>query len=521
MAEAWNSGLEIKGEASYNWPEGWCEDGLLWRYNAGSVQEPYDVAIVGSGVVGCALAYLLSQYKLRVLLIDRNHDVGEGTSKGNSAIVHTGFDATPGTLESRLVTRASRLWPDLSRRLKIPFKTPSALLLAVDEEQKQLLSRMYDRSLANGVDDIEILSGDEAKELERNVTPEVRGALLVKRESIVDPFTTCVAYAEVALLNGTDVVLGLDVVAVSTSANGLKTILGREGQELRAKYVINAAGLGSTALAQTYQGRKFDTNPRRGQFFIYDKLAFGQLNHILLPVPTEKTKGILITPTIFGNVIVGPTAEDLPSEDAFSWETTSAGLAAVQKGASRLYPGLSNEPAIASYAGLRCNCAQGSYQINFNDGREGIVTLTGIRSTGLTSSIALAEYVIQGLADHCGMDLAADTAAENSRPEEAWPEWASPRPYEVEKKLKHHPDYARLVCHCEHISKQEIINALDSPLHPRTIDAIKRRTRTTSGRCQGGYCGTHIAEIISHHCGIGLDKITKKGPGSEILPPVS
>ena len=477
--------------------------------------EPYDVAVIGAGVVGCALAYKLSQYKLRVILIDKNFDVGEGTSKANSAIIHTGFDAAPGTLESRLVTEASRQWPELARKLKIPFLETSALLLAIDDEQARELPTLYRKALANGVEDVELLSPAAALELEPGITDEVRGALLIRRESVVDPWTTPIAYAEVALANGSDILLGALVTGVEDKDKAIKRIVTENGAAIPARLLVNVSGLGSRRLADTYEGEPFQINPRRGQFLVYDKVSRRLVNRILLPIPTKKSKGMLVAPTVFGNLLAGPTAEDLPPDADQATNTTVEGLQKVRESASGLCPSLENEPVIASYAGLRCNCAEGSYLVRFNDTHRGIVTVTGIRSTGLTSSITLAQYLLDGMVVHCNLSPSPDPEAVGSRPESRWPGWWR-RPSDNPEKLAERPDYGKMLCYCEQVSRGEVLDALASPLKPRTLDGIKRRTRAQMGRCQGFNCSIPIARIVSEFCDLPLHQVTKRGPGTEL-----
>lgn len=515
MVESWN--WRNKKNVWYYWPSGHCEEELRFRESEQLGTKTFDVAIVGAGVVGCALAYHLSQKDLSLIVVDKNHDVGEGTSKANSAIIHTGYDATPGTLESELVTQASYQWPALAAKLKIPFRQISALLLALDKGQETDLEKAYIKSQANGVEDVVRISGDEARHMENHVSKTARGALHIKREGIIDPFLTSVSSAEIAIENGAVFLLGFQISALESGPKGTHVLQGSDGHQISARIVINTTGLGSMKLSSTYGGRYFNINPRRGQFLLYDKQAGSLVNRILLPMPSQTTKGVLVTPTIFGNLLSGPTAEDLPPEMVEATETTAEGIEMVRQGSHRLCPELINKPVIGAYAGLRCNCKQGSYQIHFNDGREGVVTLTGIRSTGLTSSIALAEYVAAGLEEKCGLKLRPKPGAIDSRPKEAWPGWAEPRPFQSQELMAKHPDYGLMICHCEQVSRREVLNTLDSPLAPRTLDAVRRRTRVSMGRCQGFYCQIALADLIARHCGLKTSLITKKGPGSEIV----
>jgi glycerol-3-phosphate dehydrogenase len=504
-----------QGHIWYHWPGPGCPEHCKVAAHCFPASAPYDVAIVGAGVVGCALAYLLSQHRLRIVVIDRNYDVGEGTSKGNSAIIHTGFDAEPGSLESRLVAQASRQWPGLAARLKIPFKQVAALLSAFGEEQALQLPELRDKAFANGVDDVEILSSFDARRLEPHLSPDVAGALLIPRESIVDPFTTTIAFADVARTNGADFLFGCRVHAVNMR-DRTKLIVTDNGLSIPAAIVVNACGLGSRPLVDSYAGEPMTINPRRGQFLVYDKQCSHLVRRILLPMPTTQTKGMLVAPTIFGNVLAGPTAEDLAEDQIDATQTTAEGLAAVRASACRMCPALAEQPTIASYAGLRCNCAEGSYWIRFNDGMPGVVTLAGIRSTGLTASISLAQYVVDGLAAKCGLRLVADDRAVDSRPESRWPGWWR-RPYDNPRQTDARPEFASIVCSCENISRGEVDDALELCSGVATLDGLKRRTRVLTGRCQGFNCCVPTAEIISRRFEMPLECITKRGPGSEFI----
>ena len=506
-----------RGRVFYNWPGGHCNDPLVFKDPAQLGVEPYDIIIVGAGVVGSALAYELSQYDLRVLLLDKKYDVGEGTSKGNSALIHVGFDEEPGSLEAELVTQASRVWPELAGKLKVPLRETGALLAALDNEQAAQLEKLYRKSLTNGVDDVEIVSADHLHRLEPNLSPHVLCGLLVPRESVVDPFTVSIAYCEVAVANGVDVVFGVGVLSVEDTMKTIMKLVDESGHRFPTRVVANVAGLGSRKLADSYRGEHFDINPRRGQFLIYDRNTSHLIERILLPVPSMKTKGKLIAPTIFGNLLTGPTAEDLPLDDPGVTATTLDGLTEVRQAALQMCPRLSEHLPIASYAGARCNCAQGSFRVAVGDGHPGIVTVTGIRSTGLTASPMLAKYLVERIGDAGLISLAHDKQAVDSRPESAWPGWWK-HPWDDPFRITAKPSYGRMVCFCELISEGEILDALDSPLHPCSLDAVKRRTRAQTGRCQGFNCQVRIGELIAGRYGLELAHVTKCGPGTELLP---
>jgi glycerol-3-phosphate dehydrogenase len=498
--------------------------GNVYRCGIGAPPEkigagaPYDVVVIGAGVVGCALAYRLSRHRLRVAVVESKHDVGEGTSKANSAIIHTGFDATPGSLESKLVTGAAARWPELAEKLKVPLRAVSALVLALDGEQDARLDSLLEKARANGVGDVRILAAAEVREREPNVAAGVRRALLVPRESIIDPFAVSIAFAEVALANGVDFLFGASVVAVQDAGAVVKTLATDQGQRIGARLLVNAAGLGSRRVADLYGGAPFDINPRRGQFLVYDKHTRPLVGSILLPVPSETTKGKLVAPTIFGNLLAGPTAEDLPPEQDGNTATTLDGLREVRDAAIAFCPALADHLPIAAYAGLRCNCHQGSYHIVVNDNHPGIVTITGVRSTGLSASPALADYLVERMQAECDLVLLGAPGTTDSRDESCWPGWWK-HPWEDAARVTAEPDYGRIVCSCENVSRGEVTDALRSPLRPFTLDALKRRTRALTGRCQGFNCAIELASMIAGHERIGLEKVSKNGPGSEIVAP--
>lgn len=511
-----NTGHTGRGSIWYNWPGLGCGANHQITPTTFLNCSPYDIAIIGAGVVGCALGYELSQYRLRVVMIDRAFDVGEGASKGNSAIIHTGFDATPGSLESELVTKASRAWPELAQKLRVPFRTVSALMLALDEEQAANLPKIRADAASNGVDDVYSVSAAEARQLEPHISPAVRGGLVIPRESIIDPFTICVAYSEIARENGVDLAFGLSVSGVEDADEQVKVIVADGGIRIPARWIINAAGLGARRLVDAYGGAPMDLNPRRGQFLVYDRDCSSLVSRILLPIPTKHTKGMLVAPTIFGNLLAGPTAEDLPADATNASSTTHEGLAAVRASAEALCPALVGRSVIANYAGVRSNCTQGSYWMRFNDGHPNIVTLAGIRSTGLTSSITTAQHVIRRMQDECGLELVKHPAAVDSRSESRWPGWFD-RPFENPARMRANIDYGRIVCSCENISRGEIQDALNGCPGIATLDGLKRRTRVLTGRCQGFNCCVPVAEIISAHYGVPLGAVTKRGPSTEFI----
>ncbi len=446
-----------------------------------------DVAIVGAGVVGAAIARDLSRHDLRLTLLDAASDVGAGTSKANTALLHTGFDATPGTLEARLVPRGYELLGEYASRVGIPVERTGALLVAWNEEQLAEFPGIADRARENGHDTLRELGPGELYERERHLGPGAQGALEVPGEGLVCPFTTPLAFATEAVLAGCDLRLREAVSAVERldgGGFGLTTSRGR----LSAGYLVNAAGLFSDEIDRMLGHSRFTITPRRGELVVFDKLARPLVRHILLAVPTKVSKGVLIAPTVFGNVMLGPTAEDVERKDDSG--STASGLAYLRREGKRIMPALLEHEVTAVYAGLRAATEQSDYQISVD---EGYACVGGIRSTGLTGAMAIAEHVRTELGRD-GLWL----APRDELPELRMPNLgeAFPRPYERADLIERDPEYGRIVCFCERVTGGEIRDALRSPIPPQDLDGLRRRTRAHLGRCQGFYCGAQLQALL-------------------------
>ncbi|MWA15139.1 FAD-dependent oxidoreductase [Streptomyces sp. BA2] len=459
--------------------------------------EPYDVTVVGAGVVGSAIAReLAGHHRLRVALVEASGDVGDGTSKANTAILHTGFDAVPGSLEARLVREGSRLLAAYAAESGIPVEPVGALLIAWDEEQLAALPGLLKKAERNGYDEARIIGADEVRAREPHLGEGALGALDVPGESIICPWTTTLAYATQAVREGVDLHLNCTVEKVGSSPPG-----GSECHELttprgvvRTRYLINAAGLHADALDRRVLGRgAFTVTPRRGQLIVFDKLARDLVSHILLPVPTALGKGVLVAPTVYGNVLLGPTAEEL--DDRRATGTTGEGLAGLRAKGRRILPALLDEEVTAVYAGLRAATEHDDYQIHGSP-EERYITVGGIRSTGLTASMAIAEYVVGLLAEAAGPDLDL-TVAGNLDPV-SMPNLGEAflRPYQRADLIATDSAYGSIVCHCERVTRGEIRDALISTVPPGSLDGLRRRTRARGGRCQGFYCGAAVRELF-------------------------
>jgi glycerol-3-phosphate dehydrogenase len=454
---------------------------------------PADVAIIGAGVVGTAIARALACQDVSCVLIDAANDVGTGTSKANTAILHTGFDTVPGSLESRLLRRGHELLGDYASRAGIPVERTGAVLVAWTAEQRAELPAIEDKARRNGVSDVRPIGAGELYRREPHLGPGALGALVIPGESIICPWTTPLAYATQALAAGARLRLRSRVTGIRAGATEHQVVTGTG--VVRCRWVVNAAGLHGDTMDAMMGGTELTVRPRRGELIVFDKLARPLLSSILLPVPTARTKGVLVAPTVYGNVLLGPTAEDVP--DRGDVATTGPGLAALLDAGRRILPGLAAEEVTASYAGLRAATADRDYQIWVDRARR-YACVAGIRSTGLSASLGIAEHVT-GLLAEAGLRLAG--RQEPDPPVMPYIGQAGTRPYQDAARIAADPEYGRIVCHCERVTRGEIRDALASPLPPADTDGLRRRTRALNGRCQGFYCAATMAGLFA---GAGL-----------------
>ncbi|THA35075.1 FAD/NAD(P)-binding oxidoreductase [Streptomyces sp. A1277] len=449
---------------------------------------PYDVTVIGAGVVGTAIARELARYPLRTALVEAADDVGNGTSKANTAILHTGFDAVPGTLEARLVRDGRRLLAAYAARTGIPVERVGALLVAWDQEQLDALPGLLAKAERNGYRAARLLDAEETAAREPHLGPGALGALEIPDESVICPWTTPLAFATQAVRAGVHLHLDCPVQDIAYT-DGLHTLTTGRGT-LRTRLLINAAGLHADQIDRLLGHHTFTVRPRRGQLIVFDKLARDLVGHILLPVPTAAGKGVLVAPTVFGNVLLGPTAEDL--DDRTATESTAEGLALLREKGRRILPRLLDEEVTAVYAGLRAATGQEDYRITAHPDQR-LITVGGIRSTGLTASMAIAAYVVS---------LLPDTGLDPGEPAELDPVTmpglgeTADRPYLDAALIARDPAYGTLVCHCERVTEGEIRDALTSTLPPRSAEGLARRTRAGNGRCQGFHCGAAIRAHI-------------------------
>ncbi|AXG80386.1 NAD(P)/FAD-dependent oxidoreductase [Streptomyces paludis] len=481
------------------------------QVNESVYDKVYDVAVIGAGVVGSAIARDLSGHDLSVVLLDARDDVGDGTSKANTAILHTGFDAKPGTLESRLVRRGYELLSAYADDTGIPVERTGALLVAWTPEEQDALPGLREKAVANGYEHCEPVTAEEVYRQVPALGPGALGGLTVPDESIICTWTTTLALATDATARGTTVLLGHRVDAVEgaeagtegtaagESTAGTEAAPGGDTTTLRtsrgsvtARWVVNAAGLGADALDGLFGHRRFTVTPRRGELLVFDKLARPLADRIVLPVPSSLGKGVLISPTIYGNVMLGPTAEDLT--DRTDTGTSESGFEFLRTKGTRLMPTLLEEEVTASYAGLRAAIDHGDYLIEPSP-EQRYLLVGGIRSTGLTASLAIAEHV-RGVLAEAGLKLEPrlDLPEPPRMPNlgEAYL-----RPYQDAALIAEDSAYGRIVCFCERVTEGEIRDAYRSPLPPAGLDGLRRRTRAMNGRCQGFYCGATVDALMA------------------------
>lgn len=470
-----------------------------------------DVVIIGAGAVGCAIARELSKYNIRVIVVDKNEDIGGDASKSNSAIIHTGYDATPDSLESQLVVAANPMYDEIVKDLDVPFKRIGAILPAFTQEQFDKLPEIKAKAFRNRVYDVEYKSGAELLEIEPNLNPEVKGGLYIPRESIIDPFILVQALAENANANGVEFLLKAKVTDIKTENGKIKSVVTTKG-EIETTYVVNSAGLYCDEIAQMVGKAEYKVVARKGQFYILDKKTNCQVNYIVLPIPTKITKGKLMCPTIHGNMLVGPTAED--QESKVDKSTSAEGLASIEKDVRNLIPNVNLRDTITQYSGLRPNRNPEGLHVDTYEDLYGYINLSGVRSTGLTLSVAMGKYVAQTLLNIGAAMVLKDNFIKTRK---GIVKFSEQTREEQDALIKENPLYGNIICRCETITEAEIMQAIHRPLGAKSVDGVKRRVRAGMGRCQAGFCGPKVLEILARELGVEPTEINKHNDGSYMV----
>lgn len=473
-------------------------------------QMDYDVAVIGAGVTGCAVARELAHWDLKVCVLEKGEDVCCGTSKANSAIVHAGHDAEPGSLKARFNLEGNRMMGDLAKELDFDFVRNGSLVLCLDEADLPALRALYEKGVKNGVEGLELLDGDQVRAMEPNISERVCAALYAPTGGIVCPFGLTIALAENACDNGVKFSFLTPVEAVKSVDGGYELMTGG-GNTLTARYVVNAAGVYADVFHNMVSGKKIHITARKGEYCLLDKEAGGHVSRTIFQLPGRMGKGVLVTPTVHGNLLLGPTAVDV--EDKEQTATTAEGLASLTEKAMAGVDAIPFRQVITSFAGLRAHEDGDDFVIGEPEDAPGFFDAAGIESPGLTSAPAIGVFLAGLIAEKSGAAL--NERFEGRRKGIVRPQELDRR--EREALIKEHPEYGTIVCRCEGVSEGEILDAIHRTLGAVSLDGVKRRVRQGMGRCQAGFCTPKTMEILAKERGVALEEICKNEPGSHML----
>jgi len=468
-----------------------------------------DVAIIGAGVVGCSIARELSKYNVEVVVIEKDSDVSNGTSKANSGIIHGGYDSKRNTLKGSLCVQGNSMFKELDKQLHFGFNQCGSFVLAFSETDMSELKKLYENGKANGIDNIEIVDKDFVRAKEPNVNPDVLGALYCSDAGIISPWEYAIAMAENAALNGVNFLLNNEVTSITKENNHF--IVNTNKTQVISRYVINAAGLYSDLIASMVGVYRYEITPRKGEYILFDKEISGLVHSVLFQTPNKGSKGVLVTPTYHGNIMVGPNAQFI--EDKTDVSTTKEGFEQIAEAARKTLKDIDYSKAITQFSGLRAS-TQGYDFIIEESSVKGFILVGAIDSPGLTSSPAIALMVSTILKDS-GLEMMLN---ESFNPNLTPITKLNKLPItEKNELIRKDPRYGTIICRCETMTQGEIVEALHRPIPATTLDSIKRRVRAGSGRCQGGFCSPRVMEIIHEELGTSLLEINKSEDGSIIL----
>ena len=472
----------------------------------------YDIAIIGAGVVGTLTARTLAKYNLKTVLIEKTSDIAMGTSKANSGIVHAGFDAQNGTLKAKLNVQGCSMMEEVCSTLFVPYEKNGSLVVAFSEGEMEHIKTLSERGIKNGVPDMEIIDQAKLRELEPHISETAVGALWAKSAGIVSPYELAIAAAECAVSNGVDFVRNFEVADIKY-ADDIFTLTCKGGKEIQTKLVINSAGLYADKIAELFDGEKFDIIPRLGEYGLLDRSASYLCTHTIFQCPNEMGKGILVTPTTHHNILVGPSAVN--TEDKDDTSVRVGALREIFATADKSVPIVSMREMITSFAGLRAHPVSDDFIIQKSASNDKFINLIGIESPGLASSPAIAEYVKDMVVDVLGKEPEIKADYNPSRKEPVI--FRNLSLEEKEALIAKNPAYARIICRCETITEGEIRDCIQAPAGAIDIDGVKRRVRAGMGRCQGGFCGSKVMEILSEELNLPISEVTKFGGKSDII----
>lgn len=468
-----------------------------------------DVIVIGVGVMGAAVSRELSKYKLNIMVLDKENDVSNGTSKANSAIVHAGYDAKEGTLMAKYNVLGAGMYESLCKEIGAPYKNVGSYVLAFSEEERKHIEKLYQRGLTNGVPQMEILEKDEILRREPNINKNVVAALYAGSAGIVGPWEFTIKLLENAALNGTEVLVDAEVSNIEKLQDGYKVIL-KDGRTFETKVVINAAGVYADKINDMVSKNHFDIHPRIGEYYVLDKVQGKLTNSVLFQCPTIMGKGVLVTKTVHGNIMVGPTAEDVESRDYVG--TTAHGLDDIRRQAEKTISGINYRDSIRNFTGIRAESSTGDFIIGEVSDAPNFFNIAGTKSPGLSSAPAIGVDVAKMVVEKLG--AVKKEEFKQNKPQIHFIELS---PEEKAEVIKKDPRYGRIICRCESITEGEIVDVIHRMVGARTVDGVKKRCRPGTGRCQGGFCGPRVQEILARELGKELNEIVLDKKGAYIL----
>ncbi len=475
----------------------------------------YDIVIIGAGVTGALLAHKLAKYKLSVAVVEAGCDVASGASRANSAIVHAGFDAEAGTLKAKLNALGCAQLPELAKQLDIPYKNNTSLVVGFGDEDEETLKSLLERGRKNGIPKLEIIDSKRLHEREPNISPDATAALLAPTAGIICPYDLTMAAAENAAINGTEFFFEFKVDGIEADRDTVTVKAGDKA--IRARYAANCAGVHADEIALLAdEDFPISIIPRRGEYMVLDKSEGKTVSATIFTVPSKAGKGILVTPTVDGNLLVGPNAHEVADKEDTS--ITGTGLDEISAGAKRIVPNVNLRSVITSFSGVRPTPSTADFHIEPSKTVPNMLNLEGIESPGLASSPAVADYAVEIL-EKMGIDLEVREdynpyRTENGHMQKPFRELSAEEKAEL---CKRDPSYGKIVCRCETITEGDILAAIRRPLGAKTVDMVKMRTRAGMGRCQGGFCSPRVVELLAKELGVSVEEIRKRDRGSDIL----
>ncbi|MCL2480704.1 MAG: FAD-dependent oxidoreductase [Spirochaetaceae bacterium] len=469
----------------------------------------YDVAIIGAGVIGTAIARELSRYNLKIVILDKENDVSVGTSKANSGIIHAGFDPEENTLMAKLNEEGNKMFDTISEELSVPFKRNGSLVVAFDDEQLEHINKLKQRGINNGIPGLKILSKEELLKKEKSISQEAKGALFAETAGIIDPMLLTISFMENAVMNGAEYFLNFEVKSIKKEDGNYR--VASQNNSVIAKYVINAAGVFADKIHDMVAEPAFKINTRRGQYFLLDKEEGKVISSTLFPCPSKIGKGILVAPTIHGNVILGPASDDIPEREDVG--TTEEILNKARTGARLLIPKITTRNNIRNFSGMRAEPSTDDFIIKEAAGAPNFIDVAGIKSPGLTAAPAISLYVVSILKEK-GLAL---NKKESFNPIVKRKFFIEMTEEEQSVLIKKNSLYGRIICRCENITEGDIVDAISRKPGATTMDGVKRRCRAGMGRCQGGFCGPKVQQIIARELNKPLEEIVLEKKLSYIL----